>query len=173
MHKELKKYPISSFIIVFIVIIFSLYITNVLKTIPCDKEMHSIFISNFIHTDFIHLVSNLYGIYSLSRVEVKIGPKNFFGLLIFLLIFNTLFESILHKLINTPCSIGFSGVLYGVLTFEIVSNINKFDYNLVASIILNIIVAKIGAKNLSLIGHLVGAFSGIIGGILYKKVNLI
>ena len=117
--KNFKEHPICSFISVLIILIFSLYATNAIKIVPCEKDMLSIFMSQFVHTDFFHLASNLYGIYSLSRVEHKYGPKKFFSLIFFLLLLNTIAEAILHKLIKSPCSIGFSGILYGVLTFEI------------------------------------------------------
>lgn len=165
----IKNNPICSFISVLLVIIFSLYLTTVIKTVPCKKDMTSIFLSNFIHVDFIHLVSNLYGIYSLSRVENILGSKIFFLLIFFILFFNTFFESILHKLIDTPCTIGFSGILYGVLTFEFVYS-DKFDYNLLSSIIIMLFINKFIDKKSSFIGHLVGAISGIISGFLYKKI---
>ena len=131
--------------------------------------MKNIFISNFIHTDYLHLLSNLYGIYSLSRLEYLMGPKKFILLISFLLIFNTIFEAILHKIIDTPCTIGFSGILYGVLTFELAYT-NKFDYIVLTSILSGLVVDKIRNKKISLTGHLVGATSGIIGGFLYKKI---
>ena len=165
--KNFKEYPICSFISVLIITIFSLYATNAIKTIPCEKDMTSIFVSQFIHTDFLHLVSNVYGIYSLSKVENKYGPKKFFGLIIFLLVFNTIAEGVLHRIINTPCSIGFSGILYGVLTFELVCD--KFDYLLFGSIVTNIFIGKVFKSNVSLQGHLIGAISGIVGGLLFKN----
>jgi membrane associated rhomboid family serine protease len=165
--KNFKEYPICSFISVLIITIFSLYATNAIKTIPCEKDMTSIFVSQFIHTDFFHLASNLYGIYSLSKVENKYGPKKFFSLIIFLLVFNTIAEGVLHRIINTPCSIGFSGILYGVLTFELVCD--KFDYLLFGSIVTNIFIGKVFKSNVSLQGHLIGAISGIVGGLLFKN----
>lgn len=167
--KNFKEYPICSFISVLIITIFSLYLTNAIKTIPCEKDMISIFMSQFIHTDFLHLVSNLYGIYSLSRIENKYGPKKFFILLIFLLFINTAAETVLHKIINSPCSIGFSGILYGVLTFETVCDKNDLDYVLLGSIITNMFVTKIFKSNISLQGHVIGAITGIISGILFKN----
>lgn len=167
--KNFKEYPICSFISVLIITIFSLYLTNAIKTIPCEKDMISIFMSQFIHTDFLHLVSNLYGIYSLSRIENKYGPKKFFILLIFLLFINTTAETVLHKIINSPCSIGFSGILYGVLTFETVCDKNDLDYVLLGSIITNMFVTKIFKSNISLQGHVIGAITGIISGILFKN----
>ena len=116
--KNLKIYPVCSFISVVIITIFSLYFTNALKTIPCGKDMQSVFVSQFIHVDFLHLVSNVYGLYTLSTVEQKYGPKFFFSLIFFLLTINALLESLFHKFFDTPCSIGFSGILYGVLTFD-------------------------------------------------------
>ena len=131
--------------------------------------MLSIFMSQFVHTDFLHLVSNLYGIYSLSRIENKYGPKKFFVLLLFLLFINTATESILHKIINYPCSIGFSGILYGVLTFDTVCDKNNIDYVLLVSIFTNMFVTKIFKSNNSLQGHIVGAITGIISGIMFKN----
>lgn len=163
--------PITSFLSVSIVIIFSLYFTNIIKSVPCQTDLRSVFICNFIHTDFFHICSNLYGLYSLSRVENRIGSKKFFILILYLLITNTVFESILHRLIKTPCSIGFSGVLYGVLTFELFSNLNFPDITLISAIFLNMIIAKFSSTKSSLSGHLIGALSGVIGGILYYKIN--
>ena len=166
--KNYKDTPVCSFIFVLIIVVFSLYFTNAIKNVPCEKDMKSIFISNFIHTDFVHLLSNLYGIYALSRVEYKVGFKKFFSLIIFLLIFNTIFEIILHRIIKTPCSIGFSGILYGITTFEIVCN-DTIDYNMIGAIILNISVSKIFDKKSSLSGHIIGGISGILGGVLFKR----
>jgi membrane associated rhomboid family serine protease len=172
-NKDPLNYPICSFFAVLITIIFSLYFTNALKTIPCEKDMKSVFISQFIHTEFLHLISNLYGIYSLSRIEIKIGPKKFFSLIIFLLIFTSILESILHQLIETPCSIGFSGILYGVFTFEIMAIKDDFDYNLLIAIVADTISQKMMKNKISLYGHIIGVLSGILGGFIFKKLNIV
>ena len=171
MHKvNLKNNPVCAFISSSMIIIFSLYFTDAIKSIPCEKNMPSILISNFIHTDFFHLMSNLYGLYSISLVEHKYGPKKFVFLILFLLIFSTIFEIILHKIIKTPCSIGFSGILYGIFTFETITDKKNIDYNLFLSIIFNIISSKIFQKKISLTGHIIGAITGILGAIIYKKI---
>ena len=168
--KNFKNTPVSSFLAVSIITIFSLYVTNAIKTIPCDKDMVSIFMTNFIHIDISHLISNLVALYALSRVEYKTGPRKFFTLLIFLLIFNTIFEFILHKILNTPCSIGISGVLYGILTFEIICT-NNVDYSMLSAVLLNMFISYTFDKKSSLSGHLVGAISGVLGAIIFKKFN--
>jgi membrane associated rhomboid family serine protease len=164
----MKNNPITAFLSVVIVILFSLYYTSILKTIPCEKDMKSIFISQFIHTDFFHLLANLYGFYALSRVELMIGPKKFFILVMFLLIFNTIFEFILHYFAKTPCSIGISGILYGIVTFELLSK-KIIDYHGILSIFLSIYASYKSNINSSLYGHLIGGFTGILGSLIFKN----
>lgn len=165
---KIKNNPVCAFISVLIIIIFSLYTTSVFKSIPCEKDMVSIFICNFIHIDLFHLIANLYAIYSLSRVEILLGSRKFFILVLFLSIFNTIFESILHKIINTPCSIGISGILYGVITFEILLTKN-IDYNGLFAIFLNIYASSMSNTKSSLSGHMIGAISGILGSLILKQ----
>ena len=167
---KIKNNPVCAFISVLIIIIFSLYTTSALKTIPCEKDMISIFISNFIHIDTFHLMANLYGIYSLSKIEILLGSKKFLILVLFLSIFNTVFESILHKIINTPCSIGMSGILYGVITFEILLT-KEIDYNGLFAVFLNIYASSISNTKSSLSAHIIGAISGILGSIILKQTD--
>lgn len=165
--------PISVLLATAIIIIFGLYVTTIIKSIPCGKGVLDIFISNFIHTDPYHLISNLYSLYALSRVEQSIGSKKFVGLIVFLLIFNTVLESMIHMAIpSIPCGIGFSGVLFGVTTWELIANKN-LDWWLVTSILGSVIIPSFKNSNSSLMGHMVGAFVGVIGGLAWKKFNTI
>lgn len=164
-----SKTPICSFLFVLLIIIFSLYFTTAIKNIPCEKNLSSIFLSNFVHVNFYHLLSNLVGIYSLSIVEERLGYKNFLSLLIFILVFNTAFEAVLHKFIDTPCSIGFSAVLFGFLSFDFVKE-KRFDYRLMISVILHLISTR-NDKSISMQGHIVGIVSGIIAGLLYREID--
>lgn len=167
----LKKCPVCAFLFVFLVVIFSMYFTSALKTIPCEKNMVSVLYSNFIHTDFYHLASNLFGLYSLTDVEIRLGSKKFLTLILFLLLFTSLLEIILYRIIKTPCSIGFSGILYGVFTFEMISKDKYVDYKILGSIILNIMFSKIMNSKSSLYGHIIGVISGICGALIYKKIQ--
>lgn len=168
--KDVRIVPVSSFIAISIIIIFSLYATTALKTIPCGKNLLSNFNSNFVHTDPYHLISNLYALYALSRVEISLGPKKFFILVLFLLLVNTLFEGAVHKMSpNIPCSIGFSGVLFGIMTWEIVTN-KGLDFYIATSIGAMVIMPSLQNQNASLMGHLVGAVSGVLGGLLWSKI---
>lgn len=170
-NQYFKNIPVSLFLATSIVVVFSLYLTTAIKTIPCEKDIMSIFIGNFIHIDPYHLLANLFGLYSLARIERQIGTKRFIGLLIFLLLFTSITEVAIHKLYDKmPCSIGFSGVLFGLIAWEMVTN-RELDFVLLTSIIMLVAAPSINNPKASLTGHAVGAISGIIGGIIWKKLS--
>lgn len=166
-----KIVPISSFIAVSIVTIFSLWITNVIKTIPCGDTVLSSFYSNFLHIEPAHLVGNLTALYALSRVERAIGSTKFIVLIVFLLTFNSIVEAVMHKRYpNIPCSIGFSGVLFGIMTWEMVTN-DKFDMVTFLSIIMLVIMPSMQNYKASLSGHAIGAIAGILGGLMWTQFS--
>ena len=169
--EKMKTVPVSSLIAVVIVVVFGLYFSTLLKTVPCGETVLQTFSSNFIHTDYYHLISNIYALYALSRVEQKYGSKKFFGLIVFALAVNTGIETLLHRTFpSIPCSIGFSGVLFSVTTWELIVN-EKLDLYLVAAIAAMLITPSLQDKKVSLVGHTVGAVSGIVAGLLYQKYN--
>ena len=77
-----------------------------------------------------------------------------------------LFKSSLTKLVISSDS----GILYVIITFETITDKKNIDYNLFLSIIFNIISSKIFQKKISLTGHIIGAITGILGAIIYKKI---
>ena len=168
--KDIKNVPVSAFLAVVITVVFSLYFTTAIKTIPCGKDVMSSFYANFIHIETQHLIINLYALYALSRVEEKIGSKRFITLVVFSLILNTVIESAIHKFRNTPCSIGFSGVLFSILTWEMATT-RKVDAYLISAVAAMVVVPSLLDKNVSFVGHAVGAISGIITGLLYSKLS--
>ena len=162
-----KNTPVSAFFSVVIIIVFLLYFTSIFKTIPCGNTVLDQFYSNFIHTDIYHISANLY---ALSRVERKMGTKKFLYLIIFLLVFNTILEILAKKLKpELQCSIGFSGVLYGVMTWELVTE-KDLDMYILSSIIIMTVLPSLKSKNISLLSHGIGAFSGIISALVYRNI---
>ena len=165
-----KQVPVSVMITISIVIIFSLYVTTAIKKIPCGKDVMSIFYGNFVHIDIYHLISNIYALYALSRVELSIGSKQFTGLIAFLLVFNTIAESLMHKIFKSlKCSIGFSGILFGVTAWEMVTS-RDLDWVLISSLLAMVVGPTIQNPKASLMGHAVGAVVGVIGGIIWSKI---
>ncbi|MCP3682258.1 MAG: rhomboid family intramembrane serine protease, partial [bacterium] len=103
-------------------------------------------------------------------VEINMGCNKFVALILFLLLFNTMSEVIINKIFKRmPCSIGFSGVIFGIAAWELVTN-KGFDWIVLLS--LGIMIAGPTIKNpkASLSGHIVGAISGVVGAILWKKI---
>lgn len=168
--KDIKNVPVSLMLAVTIIVVFSLYFTTAIKTVPCGNDVMSSFMANFVHIDPQHLIVNLYALYALSRVEERIGSKQFFALIIFSLIFNTIVESAIHRWRDTPCTIGFSGVLFGLLTWELVTT-RELDLYLLAAVAAMVIVPSMVDRKVSLIGHAVGAVSGIISGLIWVKLS--
>jgi membrane associated rhomboid family serine protease len=161
LQNTIKKRPVSTFIITLLIIVFLLATTSVLKIDLCNKDFISNLYSNFIHFDILHLLSNIYGIYVLSRIEEKIGYEKFILLITILVIINTIFETILHKIIDTKCSIGFSAILYGMFSWGLFSGCRNIDYHIVIAVIFDMISSKINT-NISLVSHFIGFLSGII-----------
>ena len=170
LYDEVKEVPLCSFIAVVLIVVFLLYVTTLLKVVPCGKDIMSAFYSQFVHLDINHLLANLLALYSLSRVERKIGWNNFTALLVFLISINVVIEVAVHKVRpNLPCSIGFSGILFGILTWEMVSS-RKLDVIMLLSIIFMVVWPSMKSPNVSTTGHCIGAVSGIIGGLTWNYV---
>jgi membrane associated rhomboid family serine protease len=171
--KQFNDIPVSLFLAVSIIVVFSLYVTTVIKTIPCGKDIMSLFFSNFVHIDPYHLMVNLFALYALSRVERELGAKKFISLIVFLLIFTSVTEVMIHKVYPyIPCSIGFSGVLFGIMTWELVSK-KELDMLLIFTIIGMVVLPSIQNSKASLLGHAVGAVAGVVGGVLWKKISVL
>ena len=150
---------ISILLFITIIIIYLLNITNIIKNIPTQKNLLSNFYSNFFHIEITHLIRNLVGLYALSRIEINIGFKKFIKVIILILLFNSIFETILYIVFPTlACSIGLSGILYSLATYELCSS-KDIDYFLLFYIFINIMVPS---NNASIASHLIGAISGII-----------
>ena len=170
---QCKDIPVSLFLSVSIVLVFALYVTTVLKTIPCGRNILSSFCGNFVHIDLFHLAANLFTLYTLARVERDIGAKRFSLLIVFLLIFTSIVEVTMHKIFpNMACTIGFSGILFGIMAWELTTK-RGLDFLVVISIIGVAVMPTIqNPKRASLLGHLVGVVSGIIGGLLWTSFSV-
>lgn len=167
MLEKYKMVSVSSFLAGTMIIIFCLYFSNAINTLPCGTNLVSKLTSNFVHIDFYHLVSNLVGLFALSKIEEKLGAKKFLLLILFLVTITSAIEIVLHKLFKSyPCSIGFSGILFGILTYEI-TTLHKFDPLLLVPIFTTIFLPS-NAEKTSILGHFIGAISGVIAGLLYK-----
>jgi membrane associated rhomboid family serine protease len=172
--KDPKDVPVTVFISLSMIVIFLMFNAKVITSLPCGKSIHEVFISNFIHVDTTHLISNMYALYTISRVEQEMGFIPFIHLLIFLLIVNTIAELSIRRIWkDLPCSIGFSGILFGLFTWELVSK-KKIDIEMLLAIVIMVVGPSLNNKNISLSGHFIGALSGMLAGVswnfIYKDI---
>ena len=161
----IKSYITISISIV-LIIIFLLYHLKLIS-IPTDHTILNVMYSNVFHLNFYHLVSNLIILYSLIQIEEQLGVKSFLSLLTFLIIVNT-FTEYIYRFFNNQISIGFSGILYGLIAWEIYTNKNV-TLELVFAIILRIGTTYKSGE--SIVAHIIGALSGIGTAILWKYIN--
>lgn len=160
--KLFKKSYIIHFIAIILFLISFMYSTKTIERIPCDTSVYDIFKSNFVHIELLHLLSNLYVLYSLMHFENEIGSVDFLKIMFILLILNTILEYIYRKInSNSKCSIGFSGVLIGMSVYRIIRN-KRLSIDNIGSIFVLAVAPSLTKKNISLSGHLLGAISGII-----------
>lgn len=168
--ENIKNIPVTISVSMVLIVIFFLYNLNILTALPCGRNIYNIFATSFTHVNISHLLSNLIAFYALSRVEVEMGKKSFIWLLVFLITFNTIVEYIVRNVWkNIKCSIGFSGILFGITTWEIILEKN-ITIEVIVAIIAMVIGPSLQGGNLSLEGHAIGAISGIIGGLLWSMI---
>ena len=146
------------------------------------KQPYRIISYSFVHKDFNHLFSNIFGIIVVRYCFLNLNLKNkflFFYLTILLVPMQTIFLFIIdHFLIDNynHLLVGFSGVLFGSYTFILLSSIfgkkNIFniyiglekskDIKKLMILFLSLGIAYSLLPNISLSGHLSGMLSGFV-----------
>ena len=137
---------------------------------------------SFVHKDFNHLLSNLFGIIVIRYCFIKLNLKNIFlflYLIILLIPIQTFFLFILDNfLFYNPnhLLVGFSGVIFGTFSFILFSSLygKEYIFNLfiglkknnqiyrLMSVFLSLGMIYSLLPGISLTGHIAGILSGII-----------
>ena len=138
-----------------------MYTFGQLQSLPCDQDLGSAFLRNFIHVDWLHLILNMYTFYRLMPIELIFGSSFYLILLGFLILFQTIIEWIINLYFEINCSIGFSGILFGLFTWMILS-LRGQDWKMLSALILSIFASSARDPRLSLLGHLMGVVSGLL-----------
>ena len=165
-----KSFKLSAYHIIFVILVLIFIRHGVLNhEFSCEHTIPNISYRQFVHVELFHLLVNLYGLYILSRVEEKIGFKNFSILILSLLVVSTLIEFGVSKFTDLNCSIGFSGILFGILAWELVTG-QEINFSLVAILFFMVLQPSLTNPKASLVGHAIGACSGIIVGLITKQM---
>ena len=146
------------------------------------KQPYRIISYSFVHQDFNHLFSNIFGIIVVRYCFLNLNLKNkflFFYLTILLVPIQTIFLFIIDNFLiynYNHLLVGFSGVLFGSYTFILLSSIfgkknifNIFiglekskDIKKLMILFLSLGIAYSLLPNISLSGHLSGMLSGFV-----------
>ena len=137
---------------------------------------------SFVHLDFNHLLSNLFGIVVVRYCFINLNLKNiflFFYLIILLIPIQTFYLFIIDNfLFYNPNHflVGFSGIIFGTFSFILLSSIygKKYIFNIFIGLKKNYQINKLMSvflslgilyslfPGISLSGHLAGILSGFV-----------
>ena len=137
---------------------------------------------SFVHKDFNHLLSNLFGIIVVRYCFINLNLKNrflFFYLIILLIPIQTFFLFIVDNFIfynPNHLLVGFSGIIFGTFSFILLSSLHGKEYILnifiglkknneiykLMTVFLSLGIVYSLLPSISLSGHIAGILSGFI-----------
>ena len=137
---------------------------------------------SFVHLNFNHLLSNLFGLVVIRYCFINLNLKNiflFFYLIIFLIPIQTFFLFIIDNVFfNNPnhLLVGFSGIIFGGFAFILLSSLygkeyflnifiglkKNYEINKLMKVALSLGIVSSLLPGISLSGHLAGILSGFI-----------
>ena len=146
------------------------------------NQPYRIFSYSFVHKDFNHLLSNLFGIAVVRYCFINLNLQNkflFLYLIIFLIPIQTFYLFILDNFLfynSNHLLVGFSGIILGVFSFILLSSFygKKYIFNIFIGLRKNYEIHKLMAvflslgiiysflPSISLSGHMAGILSGFI-----------
>lgn len=148
--------------ILFLSIIFSIIgISDV-----CNKTLSSTILQRFVHTNTLHLLSNMIVLnFVITTFNNNYTKSNTFSIILMAFIINVMLTWILRYQYNLKCSVGFSGIIYSLLSYIILKT-RGFNSDSIIWII-SLSIPPLLITNVSFSGHLIGIFSGIILYLIY------
>ncbi len=155
-------------IIIFILGIFSLFGPKSLGINPDSilimHQWYRLFTNMFCHFGVLHLLCNMYALWSIGMViEPMIGTKNFYVLYLGSGLLGSIFVLIIsHILDMSILAAGASGAIFGLLGFLLHFSIRMKGVGgaIVKSVIITLILSSLGGG--SLMCHLCGLVAGFI-----------
>jgi len=162
-------------IIVGIIILITFFFPQlgIIGTVDCyERSVKQYMTNSFYHANLMHLAFNMFALYQLSILEEHYGSFKFGIILVSLLILS----NFIHYLIpDQNCTVGFSGVLIGLIVFDKFFNSNWIlDITMIELVVLLVILPYLSNRRVSFFGHLSGIIAGIMLGFGFNllKINI-
>lgn len=156
--------PVTLFIIIILIFV---HFTGTAQALT-DCSTHTIpqyMKHSLVHADIIHLAVNLITFISLIYMEKKYGSTKYSVLIIILLFLSSFIHLFIHF---GSCSVGFSGVLIGLIIYHrMISNNFTFDIDFFKQLGFLLLVPWLMNPRISLTGHTAGAIAGLMLALVY------
>ena len=161
--------PIATYTMIAIMsIVFFLYQSKTLVDIPCGNDFFSILKSQFVHVNFVHIASNLFSLWYMANLERSMGLGKFLGLVLVIAVLSSAIDTLIgHIGGNRQCSIGFSGVLFGLVAWSVLTTGGFKWYNI--AMVAGLLLTNMG-PHISVRGHVIGAATGLVLAFIYKLI---
>lgn len=142
------------------------------KPIDCANTFDATLGRDFIHTETSHFVSNMLALLLVSNVEAKVGSVQFLCVMGLILLISALVTMGLTSLFKLKCSIGFSGVLLGMMSYALVAADSKVvNWSALGVLVLTSVAPLLQANSrISVSGHLIGICTGLAVGLAARLV---
>lgn len=137
------------------------------KNDVCNKSLFGSFLRQFHHGNLTHFLFNMTAFANLTyNIQNKVGWTTYLLIIFMIMILNTLADYILYGADIIHCSIGFSGVVFGLLGWSLFYQ-RELSLSLITDIIL-LLLPSLWIRKISFSGHLIGLLSGIL--VYYLRV---
>lgn len=155
-------------LLISIISIFSTLQLFITQQNPCNKSFLNSIKRQFYHGSVTHILANLYGFVIVTNELVPlIGTEKYTLLIIVLMLLNAAFDYYFFGKDYVKCGIGFSGVLFSLLTWSIITK-KGFNVALARDFVL-LLLPAVSNPQISFSGHLIGIISGLITYFLFGQ----
>ena len=166
---EIYKKPVSIAIGIVLVAIFTMYKSGKFTQLPCENNLLKNASRDFIHVDTYHLIVNMLALYYVSDLEVQIGSVKYTALVTIIVAVSAVLTYFADKVLHLTCSIGFSGVLLGLMAYTLLARREKLNWKPILYLIAVSVTPS--APNISVSGHLIGIIAGVAAFFGIKSFN--
>lgn len=131
-----------------------------------DTGFNRQILHSLVHGSLAHLLINIFTFIQLYRLEQMLGSFNYFILIAIILVLSSLLYWFMNRLLygsSVICSVGFSGVLFGLLVWSrMILNGGAFNLKEIALWATILIIPVLQNPRISLLGHLSGFLVGLM-----------